>query len=378
MPAPRLTIRPATRKDHPALVAALGQREFFADRIGRARHKLGELLVAWIDDEPVGDVYLWCEPFEEPELVAAFPNAPLLNHLEVAPQFQGQGIGTALTHAAEEVARARGYDIVVLGVGLDNPRARGLYERLGYLGWNDDPIVARWTEPDGAGGIKHVELTIDVMVRSLAAPHMDAWDAWHPREVAPRLSGVDSPWHVAGGWALDLWRFARGMPQMREHEDLEIAIPRVCFAPIAAAFSDFTLCTAGHGAVRPLTDKPVTLAAVPPEMHQIWVADMSVPVYRTDIFLEPGDASTWICRRDPTITRPLADVVGHTPDGIPFLKPECVLLYKAKAHRDKDEADFAAIAPDLDRPAREWLLEALRIAHPGDRWITRLESLTPR
>jgi hypothetical protein len=57
------------------------------------------------------------------------------------------------------------------------------------------------------------------------------------------------------------------------------------------------------------------------------------------------------------------------------LKPEGVLLYKAKAHRGKDEADFAAIAPSLDQPAREWLLEALRIAHPDDRWITVLESL---
>ena len=377
MPASRLTIRPATRKDHPALVAALGQRDFFADRIGRARHKLGELLVAWIDGKPVGDVYLWCEQFEEPELVEAFPNAPLLNHLEVAPEFQGQGIGTALIHAADDLARARGYDIVVLGVGLDNPRARALYERLGYLDWNGGSIVTRWTEPDGAGGIKHVELTIDVMVRSLLVPHMDAWDAWHPREVTSRLSGMDSPWHVAGGWALDLWRFSRGRPQMREHEDLEIAIPRECFASITVAFNDFTLCTAGRGAIRPL-GRPVTLAAVPPEMHQIWVADMTVPAYRTDIFLEPGDASTWICRRDPTITRPLVDVVGHTQDGIPFLKPECVLLYKAKAHRDKDEADFAAIAPELDEAARKWLIEALAIAHPGDRWITTLESLARR
>lgn len=47
------------------------------------------------------------------------------------------------------------------------------------------------------------------------------WDAWHPLEVAQRLRGVDVPWCVAAGCALDLFRGK----QTREHEDLEIAVP---------------------------------------------------------------------------------------------------------------------------------------------------------
>ncbi|GHO61437.1 hypothetical protein KSC_003290 [Ktedonobacter sp. SOSP1-52] len=60
----------------------------------------------------------------------------------------------------------------------------------------------------------------------------------------------------------------------------------------------------------------------------------------------------WLFRRDPRIRRPLA-IVGHrTNDGIPYLAPEIQLLYKAKALRPKDEADFARILPALDGKSR--------------------------
>jgi predicted N-acetyltransferase YhbS len=163
-----VTIRPALRADFKALVAALGQEMYFADRIGRARHDLGVLLVAWRRGEPVGDVYLWCEPHEEPELREAYPGVPLLNHLAVAPPHHGAGIGTALVRAAHDAARRRGHDRIVLGVGVDNLDAKRLYERLGYRDWGRGPITARWTEPDGHGGIRQASLRCDTMVVELA------------------------------------------------------------------------------------------------------------------------------------------------------------------------------------------------------------------
>jgi predicted N-acetyltransferase YhbS len=364
----RLEIRSAKRPDYPALVAAFGEPQYFADRIGRARHDLGELLVGWVDGVPVGSVYLWCETLEEPELRAEFPDAPLLNHLDVAPEWRGRGIGTALVRACEAAARERGYEVLLLGVGVDNEGARRLYERLGWLDWQRGPIVARWSEPDGAGGTRQVELTVDTMIRSLLAPDIEAWDAWHPNEAAVRLAGVDCPWHVAGGWALDLWRETLGLPQLRDHGDLEIAIPRQRFATMAAAFADFELFSAGAGVVRPIRDRITA-----PEPHQVWVADMSVPAYRTDMFLEPGDDTTWVCRRGQGITRPMADVVRRTPGGVPFLAPECVLLYKARwSDLPKNETDFVGNVPNLDESARTWLVSALSDAHPGHPWIDRL------
>jgi GNAT superfamily N-acetyltransferase len=364
--ASRITIRPATRADLTALVAALGQPQFFADRLGRARHNGGDLLVAWLDGVPVGNVFLWCEALEEPELREAFPDAPLLNHLEVAPAVRGHGIGTALVRACEKAARRRGYDILLLGVGVDNPEARRLYERLGYVDWGLGPIVARWTEPDGAGGFRFAELTCDTLVMSLKAPVIQAWIAWRPDEIATRLSGVDLPWHVVGGWALELWRSARGLGALREHGDVEIAIPRPEFGAIAAALRGLDLYAVGHGAIRPLP------AGAEPrsEVRQVWVAEGGA--YRMDVFLEAGDGATWKFRRDERITRPYPEAISRTSDGVPFLRPETVLLYKARAPRAKDEADFAAVRPDLDPAGRQWLVEALATAYPGHPWIAML------
>ena len=45
---------------------------------------------------------------------------------------RGEGLGTALVEAALDVARERGCKRVELDVSDDNPRARALYERLGF------------------------------------------------------------------------------------------------------------------------------------------------------------------------------------------------------------------------------------------------------
>jgi hypothetical protein len=39
----------------------------------------------------------------------------------------------------------------------------------------------------------------------LDPPGLEAWEPWHPDEVFSLLNAVDAPWHIAGGWALDLW-----------------------------------------------------------------------------------------------------------------------------------------------------------------------------
>jgi hypothetical protein len=90
---------------------------------------------------------------------------------------------------------------------------------------------------------------------------------------------------------------------------------------------------------------------------------------RLDVFREPHDGDTWICRRDPGLRRPYRDVVRHTDDGVPYLAPEIVLLFKAKARRPKDEADLASLLPVLDGAQRDWLARSLTVVHPGHPWI---------
>jgi ribosomal protein S18 acetylase RimI-like enzyme len=67
----------------------------------------------------------------------------------------GRGIATRLIGALEERIRARGVRWAVLGVEDDNPRARALYERLGYTAYGRDS--ASW-ETDR--GMYETELTL--------------------------------------------------------------------------------------------------------------------------------------------------------------------------------------------------------------------------
>ena len=93
-----------------------------------------------------------------------------------------------------------------------------------------------------------------------------------------------------------------------------------------------------------------------------------------DIFREPGDARTWIYRRTGELSAPRAWANGRSPSGIPYVAPQVVLLFKAKAARDKDEADFSRVAPRLPSEARIWLADSLQVIHPGHSWIDQLSE----
>jgi hypothetical protein len=74
------------------------------------------------------------------------------------------------------------------------------------------------------------------------------------------------------------------------------------------------------------------------------------------------------------VHRPLATIGSVTPDGIPYMAPEIQLLYKAKAPRPQDEADFVRTFPHLNQASREFLVQALALVYPGHRWLLELEA----
>lgn len=69
--------------------------------------------------------------------------------LAVHPELQGLGLGTRLIAGLEAVAVRRGLDSTWLGVELRNPRARTLYERLGYLTFGEEDDGWDAQQPDG-------------------------------------------------------------------------------------------------------------------------------------------------------------------------------------------------------------------------------------
>ena len=137
-----ITVRQAQRSDLEALVAALGQPHYFAIRLGK-QPEVGILLVAAREDGSVaGSAFLRLAPAEEAELREWLPGAPVLTHVEVVPDQQGNGVGKMIVRAAEEHARAHGRSEIALGVRPDNERARKLYSGLGYVDWGLGPINA--------------------------------------------------------------------------------------------------------------------------------------------------------------------------------------------------------------------------------------------
>jgi len=58
--------------------------------------------------------------------------AGFIRSVFVEPLYQSLGIGTKLLERAFQMARAEGFQFVGLHVANDNPRARALYERLGF------------------------------------------------------------------------------------------------------------------------------------------------------------------------------------------------------------------------------------------------------
>ncbi|NUW34236.1 GNAT family N-acetyltransferase [Nonomuraea sp. SMC257] len=144
-------IRAAVEKDLPMLAGALGEEPYFVTHLARQRAGHGVLLVAWRAFSPVGHVYLWLAPAEEPEVRDRLPGVPLIVHLRVAPQHRGRRIGSRLMDVAERRLSELGHARVALGVDLDNHRARALYRRRGYRDWPYPPVptTREVFRPDG-------------------------------------------------------------------------------------------------------------------------------------------------------------------------------------------------------------------------------------
>jgi len=161
---------------------------------------------------------------------------------------------------------------------------------------------------------------------------MSDWEPLRPADAAELLGGLDVPWWIAGGWALDALA-------PRAHEDLDVMVLRRDVDRVAAALPGWELDDKGNS---------------------VWARPPGTERWHLEFVLDDADGDTWRYRRDARVTRPL-DSLG-VPRGP--LAPEVVLLYKAKDDGEKARSDFAAVVPLLAADARAWLRNAVALAHP--------------
>jgi GNAT superfamily N-acetyltransferase len=115
-----------------------------------AAHRSGAatFMIAWQDGEPVGYLLLKWAGADEEIVHRLVGDCPELNAITVASGLRSRGIGTKLVHEAERRTSARGNSRIGLAVALDNPRARALYERLGYSAWDHGSFDVSWEVSD--------------------------------------------------------------------------------------------------------------------------------------------------------------------------------------------------------------------------------------
>ncbi|MGN6799282.1 MAG: hypothetical protein ACTHKS_14180, partial [Gaiellaceae bacterium] len=140
------------------------------------------------------------------------------------------------------------------------------------------------------------------------------------------------------------------------------------FQLVHALLDDLDFYAVGDGEVAALSESPERLG----ETHQTWGLDRAAFEWRIDVFREPSDAGEWVCRRDDAIRLPYDELIERTRDGIPYVRPEVALLFKAKAARPKDEADLNDVLPLLPPSRRALLHDWIGRVHPGHAWLERV------
>jgi hypothetical protein len=184
------------------------------------------------------------------------------------------------------------------------------------------------------------------------------------------MAGYPQPWFVSGGWAIDL--FVGRVT--RDHEDVEVG----AFLPDQHVLHAYLAGWALHRIRNDAWEPWAQGDEIQLPEFQAQARSEADPLGQFDIFFNPLDGADWLSRRHEGLHVPARDVQQRSagrdrePSGIPYLAPEIQLLYKAKYHRPKDDADFDVAFPLLETRRRAWLAEALARFHPADPWLARL------
>lgn len=148
--AQKVIIRPIRESEVPALEwdgAYTRYRKVFQQTYEDTVRGQRVMLVAVQASQIVGQVFIQLSSTER--RYADGYSRGYLYSLRVKSDWQAQGIGTRLVKAAETTLRARGFTTAVIAAGKDNPRARQLYERLGYRAFAEDPGVWYFQDVNG-------------------------------------------------------------------------------------------------------------------------------------------------------------------------------------------------------------------------------------
>jgi GNAT superfamily N-acetyltransferase len=148
----QVVIKVCREEDVEALNTAIPtRRQLHLRRFRRQREHKSTYLLAWLGGIPVGHLDILWEGSDLESVREHLPDCPELNAIVVAPDYRSKGIGSQLIRAAEAMVKDRGFRKACIGVATDNPRAKKLYESLGYRDWGHGIVEESWTDVDEVG-----------------------------------------------------------------------------------------------------------------------------------------------------------------------------------------------------------------------------------
>jgi hypothetical protein len=199
--------------------------------------------------------------------------------------------------------------------------------------------------------------------------HNDDLAPWTPlsvAEVVDLFRGASFFWCLAGGRAIE-----RVVGRAyRPHQDIDIVVLRPQQLAVQDWLSEWRLAAADPpGSLRPW----LPAERLPWRVHDVWAHREGAAGWELQLMLQEADAQSWYFRRDDRVHGPL-DGLASVVDGLPCLRVDLQLLFKAKRSRPRDEMDFQAVLPSLTAAQRLTLAEWLRLTCPnGHDWIAALE-----
>lgn len=197
-------------------------------------------------------------------------------------------------------------------------------------------------------------------------PELDqTWSPLSPAEVGTAMAGASFDWWLAGGYALELF-VGRAW---RAHDDIDILVLRPDLAAALDHFASWDIWLADPpGHLRPLIPEDADTKA-----HDIWLRQQAEAPWALQIMVDEAKDNLWQSRRNMGLTLPRNDLGWRHESDLPCIAPQVQLFYKAKAPREKDETDFAQVAPSLDAAQRQWLRNAVTKTYgETHRWLRAL------
>lgn len=194
------------------------------------------------------------------------------------------------------------------------------------------------------------------------------WERWYgpwrsltPTDAAVLMDGMDAPWWVVGGHAIEAFTGVS-----RPHEDLDLGFFGCDVPALRRHLGDrYHLWSVDDGMLRPLDERfPEPLSRV----GQIWIREHAEAPWLVDAVLTPDVGGRWQSKRDDEHVAELDEVTWVDGEGIRYLNPEIVLLFKARSDRRKDRRDLEVTWPRLDDDRRAWLAASVARLYPMHPW----------